>query len=354
MRAALLVGPRQIELRRVPDPSPPKGGLVLRVEACGICGSDIRRWKEGPAEGAQPIVPGHEVGGVVIATDADQTVTGSIGPIAVGDRLALAPDVHCGRCYYCQRGLYNLCDDLHLVGITPGYPGGMAEQMPVSAEVLANGIVHPIPAGLSFGSAALAEPLASVLAAHEKVGTSLGHMVMIIGAGPIGCLHIAVAKARGALVIVSQRSPLRREFAQRFGPDRVVDPDELAVRVREFTQGRGADIAICANPVADTQRQAVELVRKGGRVVLFGGLPKADPWTHLDGNRIHYGEIQVLGAFSYHPTHHALALSLLARHMVRSEDLVTHRYPLSEIGAAFETAASGQGLKIMLEPQQAG
>ncbi|MBN1400274.1 MAG: alcohol dehydrogenase catalytic domain-containing protein [Anaerolineae bacterium] len=350
MRAAFFVGPRQIELREIPDPTPPAGGLVLRVQACGICGSDIRRWKEGPDPGAEPIVPGHEVGGTVIAIDGDQGVMGAYGPVAQGDRLALAPDVHCGRCYYCRRGLYNLCDNLRLVGITPGLPGGLAEQMAVSAEVLAHGIVHAIPEGLSYGAAALAEPLASVLAAHDKVGTGLGHVVAVIGAGPIGCLHVAVAKARGARVIVSQRSPHRRELAERFGPDAVVGPSELAREVQGRTRGRGADIAICANPVADTQRQAVELVRKGGRVVLFGGLPRRDPLTHLDGNRIHYGEIQVLGAFSYHPTHHEAALDLLARGIVRVEDLVTHRFPLDEIGQAMEVAASGQGLKVMLEP----
>jgi L-iditol 2-dehydrogenase len=270
----------------------------------------------------------------------------------VGDRLALAPDVHCGLCYYCQHGRYNLCDDLRLVGITPEYPGGFAQMMALPGKVLRDGIVHPIPEGLDYVGASLAEPLSSVLAAHDKVATSLGDTVVVIGAGPIGCLLVAIAKARGARAIASQRSATRRDLVTRFGPDLVVDPlqEDLVARVRQATGGLGADIAICANPVADTQRQAVELVRKGGTVVLFGGLPKADPLTHLDGNRIHYGEITVVGAFSYHPTHHARALDLLARGVIRAEDVVTHRYPLAQAAEALQVAASGAGLKVVLEP----
>jgi L-iditol 2-dehydrogenase len=271
---------------------------------------------------------------------------------APGDRLALAPDVHCDRCFFCRHGRYNLCDDMVMVGITPGLPGGLSEMMPLDGAILQRGIVHHMPEGLSFAEGALAEPLSSVVASHEKLGTSLADTVVVIGAGPIGCMHIAVAKARGARVIVSQRSETRRRLAERFDPDVVVDPtsEDLVQVVGDYTEGRGAEIAVCANPVAATQRQAVELVRKGGRVVLFGGLPKADPMTTLDANRIHYGEIEVWGAFSYHPTHHAQALDLLARGIVDADALVTHSYPLDQVQEAFETADSGQGLKVMVLP----
>jgi L-iditol 2-dehydrogenase len=291
-------------------------------------------------------VPGHEVGGVVIAVGA------AVREFSVGDRLAVAPDIHCGECYYCRRGRYNLCDALHYLGISAGEWGGFAERMAISGEVLANGIVHHMPPGLSPIAGALAEPCSSVLAAHDDAGTSLDDTVLVIGAGPIGCLHIAIAKARGARVIVSQRSETRRTLARRFGPDVVVDPvhEDLGQVVREMTAGRGADIAICANPVAATQREAVELVRKGGRVVLFGGLPKADPMTTLDGNRIHYGEIAVVGSFSYHPRYHELALDVIARGLVPVDRVVTHTLPLSSIDEAFAIADSGQGLKVMVQP----
>ena len=346
MKAAFLVGARTFEVREVPDPTLPDDGLVLQVEACGICGSDLRRWKEGLAPGVEGIVPGHEVAGVVLQVGPG--VTG----YAPGDRLAVAPDIHCGRCYYCLRGMYNLCDELHFLGVTPGYPGGFAAKMALSGQVLTHGIVHRMPDGLSFVEGSLAEPCSSVLAAHQKAGTSLDDTVVVIGSGPIGCLHVAIAQARGARVVVAEVSGQRREMACRFQPDAIVDPlhEDLGARVRQLTGGLGADIAICANPVAATQTQAVEIVRKGGRVVLFGGLPKAQPMTSLDANRIHYGEIEVVGAFSYHPTMHALALDVLKRKLVPAELLVTHTFGLEQIDEAFQTAASGEGLKVVVIP----
>ena len=344
MKAAVLVGAGEFEIRAVPDPVAPDDVLVLKVEACGVCGSDLRRWKEGPPEGVDGLIPGHEVAGVVLEAGPN------VAEYAPGDRLAIAPDVHCGQCYYCQRGMYNLCDSLRLVGITPGYPGGFAEKMVLTHEILVNGIVHRLPDGLSFIEGALAEPCSSVLATHQKAGTSLDDTVVVMGAGPAGCLHVAVAKARGARVILSEPVENRREMAQRFEPEAIVDPfhEDLDARVRQLTAGVGADIVICANPVAATQTQAVEIVRKGGRVVLYGGLPKANPMTYLDANRIHYGEIEVVGAFSYHPSFHELALEVLARGLIPADCLITHTFPLKSIQEAFETAASGDALKVMV------
>jgi len=344
VKTAYLVGPRTLEIRGDPVPVAPEDGLVLQVKACGVCGSDIRRWKEGPPAGSDGVVPGHEISGVVLEVGTRVT------RFKPGDLLALAPDVHCGHCYYCRHGMYNLCDDLRFVGITPGYGGGFTERLLLSGEVLANGVVHPMPEALSFVEAALGEPCSSVLAAHDKAGTSLDDVVVVMGAGPIGCLHLVVAQARGARAIVSEPSEQRRVAAERFEPEAIVDPfhEDLASVVLKRTGGRGADIVICANPVAATQTQAVEIARKGGRVVLFGGLPKANPMVMLDANRIHYGEIEVVGAFSYHPTYHKLALDLLARQVIPADLLVTHTFSLDQVSEAFETAASGQGLKVVV------
>lgn len=343
MKAAFFVGPRAIEVREVPVPFVPADGLLLRVSVCGICGSDVRRWREGPTE---PIVQGHEAVGRVVAVGEGVT------DFALGERLAIAPDTHCGICYYCERGLYNLCDSLSLVGITPGWQGAFAEVLPLSGEVLRNGVVHRVPEGLDDVAAALSEPASSVLASHDALGTTLGDTVVVIGAGPIGCIHISVARARGARVIIVQRSEPRRLLARRFDPDLIVDAStqDVVAAVRAATEGRGADVVICANGVAETQAQAVSMARKGGRVVLFGGLPKAHPMVTLDANRIHYGEIAVLGAFSYHPTVHALALDTLARGIIPAEHLVTHTFALDDIAEAFDVAATGRGLKVMVRP----
>ena len=344
MKTAYLTGPKTIELRDVPELAAPPGGLVLDVKACGICGSDLRRWKEGPPPGAGGVVPGHEAAGVVV--DVGRGVT----RYARGDYLAIAPDVHCGWCYYCQRGLYNLCDELRFVGVTPELPGALAEKLVLTGEVLTNGIVHPMPNGMSFIEASLAEPSCSVLACHDRAGTGLGDTVVVLGAGPIGCLHIVVAQARGARVMVSEPSATRRRLAERFHPQAIIDPagEDLRARVREMTGGVGADIVICANPVAQTQTEAVEIVRKRGKVILFGGLPKADSMVTLDSNRIHYGEIEVFGAFSYHPTMHERALELIHRKVIRADLLVTHTFGLNEIAKAFEATAAGEALKVVV------
>lgn len=343
-KAAVLTGVKNYEIREIDLPPLPDDGLLLDVIACGVCGSDLRRWREGPPEGFDNVVSGHEVAAVVAAVGKDLT------GYKVGERLALAPDVHCGKCYFCQHGQYNLCENLKLVGISPDIPGGFAEQMILTGNVLRNGIVHRIPEGMSDLHATLSEPASSVLASHQKAGTTLGDTVVVLGGGPIGCLHIAVAKERGAKVILSEPTEVRRKIAVNFNPAAIIDPsaEDVVKRVKELTNGLGADIVICANPVAATQTQAVEMVRKGGRVVLFGGLPKANPMTSLDGNKIHYGEIKVVGAFSYHPTIHAQALQFFADRPELAEKLISHTFDLNQVNDAFSIAGSGNALKVVV------
>jgi len=320
--------------------------VVLKVKAGGVCGSDLRRWKEGDLRGAKAIIPGHEVAGEVIAVGESLREE-----YQVGESLALAPDVHCGKCYYCRRGLYNLCDDLRLVGISPEYAGGFAEKMVVPNDVLVNGIVHRVPDGMGYEAAALAEPCSSVIAAHLKCATNASDTVLILGGGPIGCIHIAVAKAHGSKVILSEPLQARRERAAGFEPDLLIDPqkDDVNKVVKAFTKGLGVDIAVCANPVAATQTLAVEVVRKGGQVILFGGLPKSAPMVNLDANRIHYGEISVKGSFSYHPSFHELALQMIQRELIPAQKLITHVFPLEKIEDAFQAAVSGDALKVIVE-----
>jgi L-iditol 2-dehydrogenase len=316
------------------------------MRACGICGSDLRRWSEGPPAGTPHLIQGHELAGTVVEVGLQA------GPFQVGDRLAVAPDIHCGSCWYCRRGRFNLCTDLKLLGITPGLNGGFADYVALDGHVLRDGIVHRMPDGLSWHEGALAETLSSVLASHEQCDTRLGETVVVLGAGPIGCLHVVIARARGADVIVAEPNPVRRHGAETFHPIAIIDVTQTDVigEVKRLTGGLGADVVICANPVASTQTQAVEMARRGGRIVLFGGLPKANPMVSLNANLIHYGEQQVLGAFSYHPRFHEEALRTLARRVVKAEQFVTHVRPLSQIHEAFPLAVAGEALKVMVEP----
>jgi L-iditol 2-dehydrogenase len=344
MKSAFLVDSKKIEVKDIEEPKPGLKDIVLDVVACGVCGSDLRRWKEGPSDG--PIVPGHEIAGVVSAVGAEAR------NYAMGERIAVAPDIHCGECYYCQHAQYNLCDSLHSLGITPGYPGGLAEKILITDEVLTLGVVHKIPEGLSLDDASVSEPCSSVLACHERIHTSINDVVVVMGAGPIGCIHTAVAHARGAQVIISEPSDIRRKLAESFNPELILDPlqEDLGEAVRKLTDGRGADIVICANPVPATQTQAVEIVKKRGKIMFFGGLPKNNHMTSLDGNLIHYNEIDVMGSFSYNPVHHALALEALLRGIIPAEKLITAKFSLDQVQEAFESAAGGEALKVIVKP----
>ena len=173
-----------------------------------------------------------------------------------------------------------------------------------------------------------------------------------MGAGPIGCIHTAVAHSRGARVVISEPSETRRDLAESFEPEAMLNPfeEDLESVVRSMTDGRGADIVICANPVSATQTQAAKIARKRGKVMLFGGLPKADPTTKFDGNKLQYEETEIIGSFSYHPSYHAFALEALQRGIIPGDKLITASYPLAEVDQAFEAAASGAALKVMVNP----
>lgn len=343
IRAAVFEGPGVLRVGPFDIPPCGDGDILVRVYACGICGSDLRNFRSGLKADVGPQVMGHEFTGTVAETGKDVT------RFKVGDRVAVAPDVHCGECWFCRRGLVNLCDKHRMIGTH--WPGGFAEYVHLPREVLERGMVHPVPQGLSLEHATLSEPAASVIASQENAGVSLGDTVLVIGDGPIGCLHVEVARARGASrVLVAGLSRLRE--AERFSPDLLIDAGskDTAEEVLGATEGRGADIAICAAPVASIQAQAVLAVRKRGTVVLFGGLPKANPLTTLDANRIHYGEIRVLGAFSYPARAHEQAL-----HAIQNGHITPHKYldrtvSLEDIAAGFEDAAAGRALKVLVKP----
>jgi L-iditol 2-dehydrogenase len=342
MKAAVFRGPGRLALEDVPDPALPAEGLILHVEACGICGSDLRALAHGLRFAREWQILGHEVAGVVAQVGKD------VPDYQVGERLAVAADIHCHRCYYCRRALYNLCEDWQLIGAH--YAGGMAEYMALPEDILRRGIVHRIAEGLPSVHAALAEPAASVLASQHDAGVELGEVVLIIGNGPMGCLHVQVARARGAKAVLVGRRAERLRAAEGLGAWQLIDASQrdLAAEVRALTEGRGADVAIVACASREAQSEAVQLVRKRGRVILFGGLPKEDPIAHLDANRIHYDELRIMGSFSYHPSFHQLALEMIARGQIEAQKLITSTFPLSRVVEAFAAAREATQLKVVI------
>ena len=343
MKAAVFEGPERLVVREVTLAPCGPHDIVVKVHACGICGSDVRNFRTGLKDGIGPQILGHEFTAVVTEAGA------AVRRFTVGDRVAVAPDVSCGACHYCRRGLVNLCLEHRMVGTH--WPGGFAEYAHLPEVVLSRGMVHHVPEGLSLDGAALSEPASSVIAAQQRAGVGLGDTVLVIGDGPIGCLHVEVARARGAARIILA-GLARLEEARRFAPHVLIDAgrQDTVAEVLAATGGLGADVAIVATPVAATQAQAVKAVRKRGHVVLFGGLPRAAPETTLDANLIHYGEIVVTGAFSYPAWVHEQALATIAAGQLHPELYFNLVVGLDEVAEGFRAAAEGRALKVLVKP----
>ncbi len=343
MKAAVFERVGRMVVREVPDPACDAGGIVVRVKACGICGSDARNFRAGLRTGATGQVMGHEIAGVVERTGAACT------RFHEGDAVAVAPDVSCGACRFCARGLVNLCLEHRMIGTH--WPGGFAEMLALPGEVIERGIMHPIPAGLDFRHAALAEPLSSVLAAQETAGIGPGRSVAVFGDGPVGCLHVQVARWRGASpVILAGRR--RLALAAAFHPDLAVNvaSEDPVPAIRAATDGRGVDVAIIATPAAESQEQGIGCVDKRGTVVLFGGLPRGNPFARLDANRIHYDELRVVGSFSYTAREHAEALEAIRDGRVTADALISRVVPLEGIVEAIRDSERGKVLKVIVDP----
>jgi L-iditol 2-dehydrogenase len=271
---------------------------------------------------------------------------------AVGDRIQLIAAVPCGDCRECLRGNMTVCERLTSIGYH--YDGGFAEYLVVPELVIRVGGLNRIPDHVSFEEAAMTEPLACVLNGQELARVGAGDDVVVIGAGPIGCLHARLARARGAArVFIVEQSAERLALAvDRVRPDGAVlapgqDPVES---VRELTEGRGADVAIVAAASGRAQEQALEMVAPRGRVSLFAGLPKDAPTITLDSNRVHYRELTVVGAAGSTPAHNAAALALIGNGEVPVKDLITHRIPLERVHEAITGVRNGTGIKYVISP----
>ena len=348
MKAAVFEGLEHLALRDVPESSlPDDESLIIKVHACAVCGSDLRIYHHGNARVTPPQIIGHEVAGEVVAVGA------KVSRFKVGDRIATGADVPCGECDWCRDGLANNCAINYAIGYQ--FPGGFAEHMPLNGLTLRHGAVHHIPEGLTYDQATLAEPLGCCINGLEMSHIKLGDTVVVIGAGPAGCMLMRLARSFGALrVIAVQRSRARLEIARQLGgADLVIcsqdgDPVEA---VMYATQGQGADVILTANSSVSTHDQALHMARNRGRINLFGGLGSSARPIALDSNLIHYKELVLTGSHGSVPRQHRLALDILAAGLIDPDGYITHTFPLSEIAAAFRAAESHVGLKVVVHPQ---
>jgi L-iditol 2-dehydrogenase len=346
MKAARFYAPGDIRLEDIPDPVAGPGDVVIRVRNCSTCGTDVKISRHGHQNIHPPRTMGHEIAGEIVE------VGDGVEVWKVGDRVQVIAAIPCGTCPDCRAGRMTICPNQTSMGYD--YDGAFATLCRVPAKVLAVNGLNRIPESVSFAEASVAEPLACVINGQQLARVGDGDDVVILGAGPIGCLHVRVARAAGAKrVFLIDLNEDRLAEAQRLvQPDAVITPSSVnpIERVLELTDGRGVDVAITATAAGAAQEQALQMLARQGRLSLFGGLPKDKPTITLDSNLVHYRELTLVGANGSSPAHNAMALDYIASGRVPVNDLISHRLPLDDVLEAIEIVARGEAIKVTIEP----
>ena len=350
MRAAFMTAVDAVEIRETEEPKLEPAGAVLKVEACGICGTDARTYFNGDPRAPVPWVLGHEPVGVL-----DEVGPEAVLPAGVrkGDRVFLGSILTCGECRWCMDGFQNLCERHLLYGYDP-FPGAYADRAAVPPIATKNLI--PLPPDLPSDLATVADPFACALNGVEMLDVQLGDTVMILGAGPIGCWQAVMSRDRGAARIYlsdvsGDRLKIALDAVGHLVDDAWVSGEDNGVsELRERTDGEGASRVSVAAPAKPAQQAALEMASKRARVVYFAGLPKHDPVSPLDMNELHYKELAILGAYGATHRQYRITMGYLDRRQDDLAPVVTHRFPLEQIGQAFETIRSGAGLKMVIVP----
>jgi L-iditol 2-dehydrogenase len=346
MRVVRFHAPGDVRIEDAPEPMVGPGEVKLRVRNCSTCGTDVKIMRYGHHHIAPPRVMGHEIAGEVVEVGA------GVAGWTAGDRVQVIAAIPCGVCPDCRRGRMTVCPNQESIGYH--YDGGFAEYLVVPAKVMAVNGLNRIPDGVSFAEASVAEPLACVLNGQQLARVGEGDDVVVVGSGPIGCLHVRLARARGAArVFLVDLNPDRlRLAAELVSPDATivgaeVDPVEAVLKL---TDGRGTDVVITAAASGQAQEQALRMTARQGRISFFGGLPKDNPVIAVDSNLVHYRELTLVGANGSSPSHNAEALGLIASGAVPVADLITHRLPLAQTLEAFDVVARGDAIKVTIEP----
>lgn len=338
MKAAMYYGQRDIRIEEVPIPEIREDEILVKMKACGICGSDLMDWY---LKARAPLVLGHEPAGII--AEKGSKVEG----FDVGNRVFVHHHVACLRCHYCLRGDYTLCKQFHETNIKPG---GLAEYFRVPAPNLHIDTLR-IPESVSFDEATLIEPVGCCLRALKKCNIQKGDFVAIIGAGTTGIIHIALSKIFGAAkIIATDLIDYRLDMARKFGADVVVNPkkENLAQVVRAETEGRGVDISVVTAPSLEAYRSGFSVCRKGGKLCVFAPT-NPGKYMQISPKSLFFSEIQIIPSYSTSHLETREALKLIKSGKLDAKRLVTHRFKLLNTAEAFKTALeSKESLKVIV------
>lgn len=346
MVAARLYGKEDLRVEKIGVPEVGPNEILMKVEAATICASDIRAYIHGNGRVKLPRVLGHEFAGRIVKIGADLKER-----FDVGARITANPNMYCGRCLYCIQGKHELCKDRYALGVD--VDGAFAEYMKIPKEAHHCGLILEIPDNVSFEEAALAEPLSACLHGQLFAPLRMGDMVTVIGTGPIGIMHVILAKSLGAsMVIACDIDEQRLEQAKEFGADYIINSrkENLEGRIKEITEGHGSDFTVVAVSSAKVQQDALTIAANEGRINFFGGLPPGEELVPLNTNIIHYKELRVFGTFAQSIHEYEQALRFISMKRFPLKKLITHKYDLKDIDFAFRKAISKEGLKTCIIP----
>jgi L-iditol 2-dehydrogenase len=343
MKAAMYYGINDIKYEDTDIPEIGPGDILVKVKTALTCGTDLKTFKRGHPVVVQklPMILGHEFAGTV------EKVGANVKVFKKGMRVVAANSAPCNTCFYCKRGRQNICEHLNENIISGAY----AEYIRVPEHIVRQN-TYEIPDNLSFRDAALLEPLACVVHGATAASVALGDTVAIIGSGPIGLMMLQLVKRSGACrVIVSDLSAKRLESAKALGADFLInaEKEDQIVKVRGLTEGRGADVVIEAVGQPKTWEAAVEMTRKAGTCMLFGGAPTGTRFS-IDTRRFHYEELTIKGVFHHTPLYVEKALRLLECGAINTNAIITHQMPLRSVVEALKLMENGEANKAAIIP----
>ncbi|HUV74083.1 MAG TPA: zinc-binding dehydrogenase [Anaerolineae bacterium] len=340
MKAVVYLGPGELSYQEVETPQVGPGELLVKTRAALTCGTDVKTFRRGHHLMQPPMLFGHEFAGDV--AEVGEGVAG----FAEGMRVVAANSAPCNECYFCQHGRHNLCESILFNW------GAFAEYVRVPARIV-NTNLYEIPSDLRYEEAALLEPLACVVLGNEAASISPGDTVVIAGGGgPIGLMHLQLARHNGARqAVVIDLKDSRLQLAEELGATHTINPacEDPVQGVKDLTEGRGADVVIETAGVPELWQLSLQLVRNGGTVVMFGGCPGGCQ-VSIDTDRVHYGELTIRGVFHHTPKTVARALQLLSDRVVKADSLITARVPLKDTQKALEKVISGEAIKMAITP----
>jgi L-iditol 2-dehydrogenase len=341
MRAAVYLGPEKIELRTVPIPEPAEGEILVKVRAATTCGTDVKTYRRGHPKFPPPFIFGHEFGGDVVK------VGDAVKNFREGMRVTANVFAECGECFYCKHGQGNICTNLVYNF------GAFAEYMIIPASIVRR-TTFEIPPHLPYAHAALLEPLVTVVHGWHKVAIKPGETVAVIGAGgPISLMFIQLLLRSGAgRVIAVGHSPTRLDVAKKIGATHLVNAKEVdtITAVRGLTEGYGADVVIECAGTKSTWENSVEVVRRGGRVLWFGGLPGGTR-VEIDAARVHYGEIDLLNMHGGTVEDAREAFDLIVSGAVKVAPMLNGELPLEKVELALKKMIAGEVVKMVIKPE---